>query len=190
MVQLKEEKYVFFYGGKDKEWIQQFNKYACALANDSAIKEARISIEFFFVENEHQSVISKFWSGIESLFVTKMNQTTNTVTQEVQKMLSSKNEDGWALLSKGSTAVLAGHGSTILKTVAEFEKWKEVVVKKGFEVGFKEHHQEVVKTTHRCTYLEIPNVAGKIPEIIKCPECDRTMNVSISYKCCHNEVSA
>ncbi|KAI9123089.1 hypothetical protein K1719_005978 [Acacia pycnantha] len=187
---LKEDKYVFFYGGKDKEWIQLFNKYASAVANDSAIKEARISIELFCVENEHQSVISNFWRGIENLFVTKLHKTTKKVTQEVQKMLSYKNEGGWALLSKGLTVVLAGHGNTILKTVADFDKWKEEVVKKGFEVGFKEHHQKVVKTTHRCTYLEIPNVAGKIPEIIKCPECDRTMNVFISYKCCHNEVSA
>ncbi|XP_028804339.1 protein SIEVE ELEMENT OCCLUSION B [Neltuma alba] len=187
---IKGNKHIFFYGGKDKEWIQQFTKYAGALANDVTMKEAGISIELFCVENEHQSVLSKFWSGIESLFVTKMNKTTNAVTQEVQKMLSYKNETGWALLSKGPTVVVAGHGTTIIKTVAEFDKWKEVVAKHGFEVGFKEYHQKVVKTIHRCTYLEIPNVAGKIPEIIKCPECDRTMNVFVSYKCCHNGGSA
>ena len=189
MVQLQPGKYIFFYGGKDKEWIQQFTKFASALANDATIKEARITIELFCVENEPQSVISKFWSAIEGLFLTKMNKTTSAVTREVQKMLSYKNEAGWALLSIGSTVVVAGHGSTIIKTVAEFDKWKEIIVKKGFEVGFKEYHQQVVKTIHRCTYLEIPNVAGKIPDVIKCPECDRTMNVFISYKCCHKEGS-
>ncbi|XP_061371224.1 protein SIEVE ELEMENT OCCLUSION B-like [Gastrolobium bilobum] len=185
-----EQKYIFFYGGKDKEWIQQFNKSAGALANDATLKEANISVELFCLEFEHSNVINRFWRGIESLFVTKMHKTTNTVTQEVQKMLSYKNETGWALLSKGSTVLLAGHGTTILKTVAEFDKWKGLVIKNGFEVSFKEQHDKVVRTIHRCSHLEIPNVAGKIPDKIECPECHRTMEVFISYKCCHNENTA
>ncbi|XP_027366758.1 protein SIEVE ELEMENT OCCLUSION B-like [Abrus precatorius] len=184
---IKEQKYIFFYGGKDKEWIQQFNKYAGALANDANLKEAKVSIELFCVEFEHPNVVTRFWRGIESLFVTKMHMTTNTVTKEVQKMLSYKNESGWALLAKGSTVVLTGHGTTILKTVAEFEKWKEIAIKQGFEISFREQHDKVVRTTHRCSHLEIPNVAGKIPDTIECPDCHRTMEVFISYKCCHKE---
>ncbi|KAK7344016.1 hypothetical protein VNO77_13214 [Canavalia gladiata] len=184
---IKEQKYIFFYGGNDKEWIQQFTKYATALANDAIIKEAKISIELFCVEKEDKSLVSRFWSGIESLFVTKVHKTVDAVTQEVQKMLSYKNETGWALLSKGSSVVVSGHGTTILKTVAEFEKWKEIVIKKGFGFSFKEYHTKIVGSTHRCSHLEIPNVAGKLPETIKCPECPKTMEIFISYKCCHNE---
>lgn len=99
MKQMKEEKYIFFYGGNDKEWIQQFTKYATALANDPVIKEAKISIKLFCVEKEDKSLKSRFWSGIEILFVTKANRKVDEVTQEVQKMLSYKNETGWALLS-------------------------------------------------------------------------------------------
>lgn len=83
--------------------------------------------------------------------------------------------------------VVSGHGTTILKTVAELEKWKEVVIKKGFEFSFKEYHASVVRTTHRCSHIEIPNVAGKIPETIKCPECPNTMEIFILCKCCHNK---
>ena len=138
------------------------------------------------MEKEDKSFLSRFWSGIESLFVTKAHKTVDAVTQEVQKMLSYKNETGWALLSKGSSVVVSGHGTTILKAVEEFEKWKEVVVKKGFEFSFKEYHERIVRTTHRCSHLEIPNVAGKLPETIKCPECPNPMEIFISYKCCHN----
>ncbi|XP_061371201.1 protein SIEVE ELEMENT OCCLUSION B-like [Gastrolobium bilobum] len=184
---IKEQKYIFFYGGKDKDWIQEFTKYATTLANDAIIKEAKISIELFCVEKEDKSLISRFWSGIESLFVTKVHKTVDAMTQEVQKMLSYKNETGWALLSKGSSVVVSGRGTTILKAVAEFDKWKEGVIKKGFEFSFKEYHERIVRTTHRCSSLEIPNVAGKLPETIKCPECPRTMEIFISYKCCHNE---
>ncbi|XP_020222268.1 protein SIEVE ELEMENT OCCLUSION B [Cajanus cajan] len=184
---IKEQKYIFFYGGNDREWIQQFTKYATALATDPILKGANISIELFCVEKEDKSFVKRFWSGIESLFVTKVHKTVDAVTQEVQKMLSYKNETGWALLSKGPAVVLSGHGTTILKTVAEFEKWKEVVIKKGFEFTFKEYHDKIVTTTHRCSHLELPNVAGKLPETIKCPDCPRTMEIYISYKCCHNE---
>ncbi|KAI4345743.1 hypothetical protein L6164_012842 [Bauhinia variegata] len=188
---IKEQKYIFFYGGHDKEWVQQFTKYATALSNDAVLKEKKISIELFYVNKEEKGIFSSFWSGIESLFVTKVHKTVdNSVTQEVQKMLSYKNETGWALLSKGSTVVLSGHGTTILKTVAEFEKWRELVIKKGFEISFKEYHQKIVSSTHRCSRLEIPNVAGKLPDSIKCPDCPRRMEIFISYKCCHDESTA
>ncbi|XP_020222813.1 protein SIEVE ELEMENT OCCLUSION B isoform X2 [Cajanus cajan] len=187
---IREQKYILIYGGNDKEWVQQFTKYATAFVNDVALKEANIHIELFCVEKEDKSFLRRFWSGIESLFVTKAHNTVDAVTQEVQKMLSYKNESGWVVLCKGSSVVECGHGTTILKTVAEFEKWKEVVLKKGFESSFKEHHERIVRTTHRCTHLEIANIAGKLPETIKCPECGRTMEIFISYKCCHTDNTA
>ncbi|XP_014511867.1 protein SIEVE ELEMENT OCCLUSION B [Vigna radiata var. radiata] len=182
------QKYILFYGGKDKEWIQQFTKYASALANDVAIKEAKISIELFCVEKEDKSLAKRFWSGIESLFVTKVQKPVDAVTQEVQKMLSYRNESGWALLSKGPSVVTSGHGISVLKTVAEFEKWKEAI-KKDFGLSFKKYHAEII-TPHRCSFLQIPNVSGTLPETIKCPGCPRVMEIFISYKCCHNENNA
>ncbi|KAK7268775.1 hypothetical protein RIF29_21483 [Crotalaria pallida] len=183
---IKEQKYIFFYGGHDKEWIQQFTKYVNVIANDTVIKESKIAIELFHVEKENKSLFGNFWTKIESLFVTKGNNTVDEVTQQVQKMLSYKNETGWALLTKGSSVVVSGHGTTILKTVAEFEKWKDTVSKNGFEFSFKVYHEKIVKTTHRCAHLEIPNVTGKLPRTIKCPDCPNTMEIFISYKCCHN----
>ncbi|KAG4997794.1 hypothetical protein AAZX31_10G175500 [Glycine max] len=184
---IREQKYILIYGGSDKEWIHQFTKYATAFANDAALKDAKIHIELFCVEKEDKSFLRRFWSGIESLFVTKAHNTVDAVTQEVQKMLSYKNETGWAVLCKGSSVVMSGHGTTILKTLAEFEKWKEDVVKKGFEPSFKEHHERIRRTHHRCIHLEIPNAAGKLPETIRCPECGRIMEIFISYKCNHRD---
>ncbi|KAL1294727.1 hypothetical protein HN51_055537 [Arachis hypogaea] len=187
---IQQHKYIFFYGGKDREWIEQFTKYATILVNDATLKSANISIELFCVEKQDKSLLSRFWSGIESVFVTKYHRTVDAVTQEVQRMLSYKNETGWVLLTKGSSVVLSGHGNTVLKTVAEFEKWKEIVIRKGFEFSFKEYHEKIVRTTHRCSHLEIPNVAGKLPETIKCPDCPNTMEIYISYKCCHTGYTA
>jgi hypothetical protein len=181
----KEENSVIIYGGKDKEWVQQFTKHVGALANDTTIK-GKTSIDVFCLESQQPSVVNNFWRKVESLFVTTMHQQTNTVTQQVEKLLSYKNESGWAIVTKGSIVTSVGHGATVLKTVAEFDIWKGGVNTKGFEYAFREYHNTVASTVHHCSHLEIPNVAGKIPDFIECPDCHRTMEVYISYKCCHN----
>ncbi|OIV90685.1 hypothetical protein TanjilG_23798 [Lupinus angustifolius] len=182
----KEQKYIFFYGGKDNEWIQRFNTFASTLASDSTLKQANISIELFYVETETVGG-NRFWKGVESLFITNVDKTTNSVTQEVQKLFSYKNESGWALLTHGSTVLLTGHGTTMLKTVSEFDNWKKLVIKIGFEISFKEHYEKVILSTHICSHIEIPKITGKIPDFIECPECHRKMEVFVSYKCCHIE---
>ncbi|MED6193732.1 hypothetical protein PIB30_022194 [Stylosanthes scabra] len=184
---MKEEKYIMFYGGKDKEWIQEFSRSAASLANETMIKELKISIELFCVEKENRNVFKRFWKKVESLFVTKAHKAEDAVKKEVQRLLCYKDEIGWALLSKGSSVVVSGHGSTMLKAVTEFERWKEVVVKKGFELSFKEYHERVASETHRCAQFEIPDVAGKLPEAMNCPDCPRVMDIFITYKCCHND---
>ncbi|KAL4643403.1 hypothetical protein ACB092_02G089500 [Castanea dentata] len=189
---IKEEKYIFFYGGKDKEWIQQFTKIANALANDPVIKDARVSIELLCVgqsnkgEDDH-SILGHFWNRIDSFFFSKTQRKSepDPVTHEIQKLLSYKNESGWAVLSKGSRVVVSGHGTSFLKVLEEFEKWKEYVRQIGFEVCFKEYHDKLLHTTRRCCRVDIPITTGKIPEHMKCPECPRVMEAYISFKCCH-----
>ncbi|KAF3456883.1 hypothetical protein FNV43_RR01537 [Rhamnella rubrinervis] len=191
---IKEDKYIFFYGGKDNDWIQQFTKKTQALVNDPIIKEAKIHIELFCVGKsskggEDLGILGRFWTGIESLFFTKFHHhhEVDTVTQEIQKLLSYKNESGWAVLTKGSTVVVSGHGFTILRVVDELEKWKDQVKEKGFENAFKEYHSKVVAVVRQCSRLDIPNEAGKVPETMQCPECPRVMETFISYKCCHTD---
>nr|XP_023881779.1 protein SIEVE ELEMENT OCCLUSION B-like [Quercus suber]POE73892.1 protein sieve element occlusion b [Quercus suber] len=189
---IKDQKYIFFYGGKDNEWITQFTKRATALANDPVIKEARISIELLCVGKgtkgeDNVGILGRFWTGIESLFISKTQRKTeaDAVSLEIQKLLSYKNESGWAVLSKGSTVVLSGHGTTILKVLEDLDKWKEHVREKGFEVIFREYHNKVLHTAHICCRIDIPNTSGKIPENMKCPDCPRIMETYISFKCCH-----
>ncbi|KAK7847122.1 protein sieve element occlusion b [Quercus suber] len=192
MIRIKDQKYIFFYGGKDNEWITQFTKRATALANDPVIKEARISIELLCVGKgtkgeDNVGILGRFWTGIESLFISKTQRKTeaDAVSLEIQKLLSYKNESGWAVLSKGSTVVLSGHGTTILKVLEDLDKWKEHVREKGFEVIFREYHNKVLHTAHICCRIDIPNTSGKIPENMKCPDCPRIMETYISFKCCH-----
>lgn len=192
---INEQKYIFFYGGKDKEWRQQVTKKVTTLASDLVFKEAKISIELFRVgktikgdeddDDDDDGILGRFWSAIEGLFITNAHKEVDPVSQEIQKLLSYKNESGWFVLSKGSTVVLAGHGYTILRVFEEFNNWKAVVKQKGFEVTIKEYHSKALLTVPQCCRLDIPATAGAVPETIKCPECTRVMDSYVSYKCCH-----
>ncbi|KAL6194863.1 hypothetical protein ACLB2K_035938 [Fragaria x ananassa] len=187
---LKENRYIFFYGGKDNEWIQQFTKKATALANDPILKEAKIYIELVCVGKnskgeDDNGILGRFWTNIESLFLTKVDKQVDSVSQEIQKLLSYKNESGWAVLTRGSTVLVTGHGVSVLKVVEDFEKWKEHVKEKGFEFCFKAYYGRVVQASRPCCRLDIPGSTGKVPESMKCPDCQRNMETYISYKCCH-----
>ncbi|KAK7859950.1 protein sieve element occlusion b [Quercus suber] len=154
------------------EWIQQFTKSANVLANDPVIKDARVSMELLCVgksnkgEDDH-SILGHFWNRIDSFFFSKTQRESepDPVAHEIQKLLSYKNESGWAVLSKGSRVVV----------LEKFEKWKEHVRQIGFEVCFKEYHDKLLHTTRRCCRVNILITTGKIPEHMKCPECPRVM---------------
>ncbi|XP_016652802.1 PREDICTED: protein SIEVE ELEMENT OCCLUSION B-like, partial [Prunus mume] len=97
----KEDEYIFFYGGKDKDWIKQFKEKATALANDLILKEAKINIKLFCVGKDSKGeddfgILWRFWTGIESLFHTKIHKQADSATLDIQKLLSYKNESGWA----------------------------------------------------------------------------------------------
>ncbi|KAF5466025.1 hypothetical protein F2P56_015983 [Juglans regia] len=200
---IREEKHIFFYGGKDNEWIQQFNKAATALANDPVIKEASISIEVLLVgkgskgEDNHSLNPGRFWTGIESLFISKTQRKieADAGTLEIQKLLFYKNEStGWAVLGKGSSLVISGRGTTILKAIEEFEKWKEHVHEgKDFELSFRDYHNQLVDlhtSPIGCRIIDIPKGSGKIPENMKCPDCPRDMEAYIRFKCCHGDANS
>ncbi|GLT81379.1 hypothetical protein SLA2020_527680 [Shorea laevis] len=157
---IKDQKYIFFYGGKDNEWIQQFTKRATVLANDATLKEARIAIELVCVGKgskgeDNLGVLGRFWTGIESIFISKTHRKTDADS-----------------------------------VVEDFEKWKEFVREKGFEFTFKEYHNRVLHTAHICCRIDIPNTSGRIPENMKCPDCPRIMETYISFKCCHIDGAA
>ncbi|XP_059445091.1 protein SIEVE ELEMENT OCCLUSION B-like [Corylus avellana] len=184
---IKEEKYVFFYGGKDNEWIQQFVRKATSLANN---KETNISINFLCLENGKKGendvrIRGQFWSKIESLFFsakTYKETEQNTVMREIQKLLSFKNESGWAILSKGSKVVVSDIGTKISKALDDFEKEKGNVRDMGFDTFFK---TKLDQGDHPCCSVDIPFIAGNIPNQMKCHHCLRVMETYLSFKCCH-----
>ncbi|CAK8572056.1 unnamed protein product [Lathyrus sativus] len=173
-----EKKYVIIYGGENKEWTEKLTNFS------TTIKDTNTLLDVFCLENYEKNVVTKFWKKVESLVFIKMHEETTIVKQQVEKLLSYKNETGWAILIKGSTVTAVGHKTTISKTIEEIDQWRGVVVEKGFDVAFTEHHKDVVPTKeYICSNLEIFNFGRKNPDIIYCPHCDEPMEMVITYKC-------
>lgn len=189
-----EENYIFFYGGKTKlqKWNEEFTNKLEKIVQDSIIKNKNITIKLLDLGNMTPEEAKAFWSRVQSMFMLKLNQeeTDPASTREIQKLFSNqKGDDGWAVLAKGSVAKIAGDGSTFLKVLEKFDEWKENVEKnKAFEVAFKDCYSKInMERTSHCCRLDIPIVAGKAPEHMKCAECGSPMEMFITYKCCKGD---
>jgi hypothetical protein len=176
------------YGGEEK-WIQQFTESATLVLNDKLLMEKGISIELVAVEKEKPNVFERFWTSIESMFISKAQWKTETddVGQEIQKLLSYKNESAWTVFTKGSSVLVSVSGKTVLKALEDFDTWKEHLHENDFETAFKECHDRFVATEmlHICSRIDIPLTTGITTETMICSHCQAIMETYISFKCCH-----
>ncbi|XP_030972578.1 protein SIEVE ELEMENT OCCLUSION B-like [Quercus lobata] len=184
---IKEEKHIFFYGGKDSTWIKEFCKEATGLANDD-VKGARISL---FNVGKDSGIQRRFWKLIDNFFLYKSHMVTDvdTVTKEIQKLLSYKNEKGWVVLCKGARLVFSGYGSTVLTVLKNFDEWKQCLKESAFSFEAcleKYYNEQLRKDGLPCRDFDIPKIDGLlIPDCRKCPDCSEIMEMSIRFKCCH-----
>ncbi|KAG6741658.1 hypothetical protein POTOM_054935 [Populus tomentosa] len=205
---MKEEKYIFLYGGDDVEWVRKFTNTARAVAQASRIplemvyvgksrkrEQIRRVMETINVEKlsyawQDLTMIWFFWTRLESMLFSKIQlgkvDDHDPMMQGIKKLLSYDREGGWAVLSKGSSVVVNGHGTTVLPTLVEYDLWKEQVPVKGFDLAFQEHHENLHDIVHPCSRFEFPMTAGRIPETLKCPECHRSMEKFTTFLCCHD----
>lgn len=130
---MHEERYIFFYGGEDTKWIEQFEEKV------SAIQEEISSIVGFRMQkgSEGEDILWKFWNRIESFLLgwkyiksfshseADMNTGSSTVLSRIHKLLSCKTRSTeWILLCRGSKLVDSGHGKIVLNVLQNFELWK------------------------------------------------------------------
>ncbi|GMY20510.1 protein SIEVE ELEMENT OCCLUSION B-like [Fagus crenata] len=187
---IKEKKYIFLYGGKEK-WIQKFTEKATLVQNDILLKEKGISIELVAVEKEKLNVFESFWTSIESMFISKAQWKTETddVGQEIQKLFSYKNESAWTVFTNGSSVLVSVSGKAVLKALEDFDTWRENLHENDFETAFKECHDRL-EGFHICSRIDIPLTTGITIETMICSRCQAIMETYISFKCCHKNAAA
>ncbi|KAL3723050.1 hypothetical protein ACJRO7_035264 [Eucalyptus globulus] len=207
---ITDGKYIFLYGGDDIEWIRKFT----AVARQVALA-ARIPLEMIYVgkSNKREKVrqviatinveklsytwqdptlVWYFWTRLESMLFSKIQlgkaDEEDHMMQQIKRLLSFDKAGGWAVLSRGSAITVNGHGTTVLPALLEYDLWKEHVATKGYDVAFKEHHDKIHDVTHPCCRFEFQSMGGRIPESMRCPECQRRMEKLTTFVCCHDEV--
>lgn len=206
---IREDKYIFLYGGDDIEWIRKFTSQARAMAT-----AARIPLEMAYVgKSKKRETVRKaiatinveklsycwqdttliwfFWTRIESMLFSKIQlkraDDQDLIMLQIKKLLSYDKNGSWALLCKGSHILTNGHGSTMLQTPADFDLWKEHIPTTGFDSSFKDYHDKLHVAANNCSHFEFPIAAGRIPESMRCPECHRLMEKHIAFLCCHDK---
>ncbi|KAK7391683.1 hypothetical protein VNO78_20102 [Psophocarpus tetragonolobus] len=196
-LQVKENRYIFIYGGANNTWVQNFTHELSKIKINETIQRADIIIEHYQLGKgkvEPNNLVPSFWIGVERKKHNKKHQ--EAVDCEIQKIVKclfclKRDPQGWAILSKGHNIKLLCHGQAVYQTVAEFQNWKaKVFEREGFDVAFKEYYdakEKEISATQPCeNYISTANVIATIT----CPNplCGRVMEVSsVNYKCCHRD---
>ncbi|KAJ0469703.1 putative sieve element occlusion [Helianthus annuus] len=206
---VRDNKYIFLYGGDDLEWIRKFTRSARAMASAAGIplemayvgkskkrENVRKAIATINVEKlsycwQDTTLIWFFWTRLESMLYSKIQlkraDDQDPIMLQIKKLLSYDKNGSWALLCQGSTILTNGHGTTMLQTPADYDLWKEHITTRGFNLSFKEYHDKLHVAANNCCRFEFPHAAGRIPEGMRCPECHRMMEKHIAFICCHDQ---
>ncbi|KAE9467484.1 hypothetical protein C3L33_00611, partial [Rhododendron williamsianum] len=203
---ISQGKHICLYGGADHEWVRNFT----AAAKDIA-KTAGITLEMVYVgkskANErvkkiastitaeklshclpYPTYISCFWTRLESMWYSRTQHgktaENDRILQEVSAMLSfDGSEQGWAVISNGSTEMVRANGDTILKIFREIKSLEKDIKQNGFMRVLNEN-VEKSRQLHHCNKLLLWWTSTGIPEKLLCADCTRPMEKYFMYRCC------
>ncbi|XP_022138379.1 protein SIEVE ELEMENT OCCLUSION B-like [Momordica charantia] len=190
---INQDKSIIFYGGKDPKWIQQFEDKVIDIKNDSLLRAKGITFEIVRIGKniageDDPRLMSRFWVTQWGFFIVKSQirgSSASETTEDILRLISYENENGWGVVTVGSAPLLVGRGDLILAVLEDFRKWKQILNLKGFGDSFKDYFNELAVTTHQCDRVTLPGFSGWIPMVVNCPECPRFMETGINFKCCH-----
>ncbi|KAL0551143.1 hypothetical protein IC582_010225 [Cucumis melo] len=191
---VNQDRNIIFYGGKDPNWIQQFEERIEEIKNDPYIKERRNTFEIIRVgqklkeDSNDITLTARFWLTQWGYFVIKSQlkgSSATETTEDILRLISYENENGWAIVAVGSAPLLVGRGNLIMGVLQDFNKWKRSMNMKIFPDAFRDYFNELNLKFHTCERMTLPGFSGWIPMIVNCPECPRFMETGISFKCNH-----
>ncbi|KAK1289203.1 hypothetical protein QJS10_CPB18g00534 [Acorus calamus] len=203
---IKEDRFICLYGGENIDWIRRFTS-----AMRHVVQETKIPLEMVYVgksnprERVRRAVTTIaeeklsgywpdlvmmwfFWVRLESMLHSKMqagrNIDNDPIMQEVMQMMSfDGSEEGWAVVSRGSTEIVKAPGRKIVDCLGKFEEWKGGVERDGF-VPALTAALVPYETHEHCTRLILPGDTGRIQDNVICAECRKPMEKYILYRCC------
>ncbi|KGN61636.1 protein SIEVE ELEMENT OCCLUSION B [Cucumis sativus] len=194
---IDQEKTIIFYGGKDIDWIQKFEEKVVDIKNDRSMRDNGITFEIVHIginknttkgEDDNNSNMARFWISQWGFFIIKSQLTGSSAsetTEDILRLISYENENGWAILTVGSAPLVVARGNLVLGVFEDLNAWKKNLNLKGFPNSFKDYFEQLALRTHQCEKVILPGFSGWIPMIVNCPECPRFMETGINFNCCH-----
>ncbi|KAJ4974390.1 hypothetical protein NE237_007564 [Protea cynaroides] len=227
---IMEERFICLYGGEDIEWIRKFTTTTRAVA-----QEAGIPFEMVYVgKSKHKDQVGRnisvitmeklshcwpdltsiwfFWVRLESMWHSEMRLGSTIekdhIMQEIMTMLTfDGSEQGWALISKGSTTMVKAKGDLFLECFQQYENvWKKFVDVKGEEAAEKKkeslrwwlkeedeepkkeknHRLQATPLDTKSLYMRIQQhaIEGMLDEL---RHLIQKISCEISYKCSEGE---
>lgn len=165
--QIREEKYIFFFGGTDIDWIIKFKTKVMELASQFNSTGEEHSMKWLLIGNndmkegrDDQNAIGNvelFWTQVESLCSIRLREEVDAGTsseETLRKLLSYKRESRWAVISKGSKVVATDHGTKIIRVLKRILSEKsEFKFEDKFETTFMEYY-----TKEKANSVQFPGV--------------------------------
>ncbi|WVY98507.1 hypothetical protein V8G54_030658 [Vigna mungo] len=191
--QVTGDRYIFIYGGADKKWIQDFAVAVEKTKGHAAILNTDTIIDQYELGKDDPRVVPRFWIEIERKRLKKHKDAVDCEIQKIVRTLLCLKQDqqGWAILTKGSNVRVLGHGEPMRQTLVEFDAWKDKVFQKeGFDVAFDEYYKIKLNEIYARQQCAIVKNNADVLVTITCPNptCGRVMEVtSVNYKCCHRD---
>ena len=139
-------------------------------------------------EDDNNSNMARFWISQWGFFIIKSQLTGSSAsetTEDILRLISYENENGWAILTVGSAPLVVARGNLVLGVFEDLNAWKKNLNLKGFPNSFKDYFEQLALRTHQCEKVILPGFSGWIPMIVNCPECPRFMETGINFNCCH-----
>ncbi|KAG2664707.1 hypothetical protein I3760_16G096200 [Carya illinoinensis] len=120
--------YIFFYGGKDKEWVKRLASKVNKVADASKQIAGTIDVSH---HNDPKTAESKLRQYVQNI---------TPADVEILNDFIPEHSKGWLVLTKNGSVFEKGYGESLQKTMDAFEKgWKKAVGNSGdFGNSFKE----------------------------------------------------
>ncbi|CAJ1976484.1 unnamed protein product [Sphenostylis stenocarpa] len=191
--QVTGDRYIFIYGGADKNWIQDFAVAVEKTKGHAIILNTDTIIDHYQLGKDDPRVVPRFWIEVERKRLKKHKDVVDCEIQKIVRTLLCLKQDqqGWAILTKGSNVRVLGHGEPMRQTLVEFDAWKDKVFQKeGFDVAFDEYYKIKLNEIYARQQCAIVKNNADVLVTITCPNptCGRVMEVtSVNYKCCHRD---
>ena len=101
-IQSSQNRYIYFYGGTNREMIKTLS----TKVNSNSVS---MEMEQYNMGEVDSDTMAKFWSNISSFYSKIKNNSDGPVLNNVQKLLSMKDQKAWLLLSKGPDVLVVDH---------------------------------------------------------------------------------